>query len=114
MRWKGKFEGLKGYKLYGLKTSKLLNYGYPTARYDKDGIFSFIYRRKCPEADRKMLIKGLRQFLPFKKNITIIEHKAGATTIQFYCRLDSMPTVETMEKIENFLHTGEYFMDFEE
>ena len=114
MKWTGRFEGIKGYKLYRFKTSKLLNYGYPTARFDKNGIFSLIYRRNCPEADRTALISGLRQFLPFKKNITVIDHKGGATTIQLYCRLDSIPTVETMEKVENFLHTGEYFMDFEE
>ena len=83
-------------------------------QYTKDGVFSLVYRRSCPLADRKMLVNGLRQILQFSKNITVIDHKAGATTIEFYCRLDSIPTVETMEKVENFLHTGNYFVDFEE
>lgn len=114
MKWKGKYEGVKGYKVYKFNTSNSINYAHPTAKYTKEGIFSFIYRRSCPLADRKMLVNGLRQILQFSKNITVIDHKAGATTIEFYCRLDSIPTVETMEKVENFLHTGNYFVDFEE
>lgn len=114
MKWKGKYEGVKGYKVYKFNTSNSINYAHPTAKYTKDGVFSLVYRRCCPIANRKEVVNGLRQYLPFKKNITVIDHKAGATTIEFYCRLDSIPTVETMEKVENFLQTGNYFVDFEE
>lgn len=114
MKWKGKCEGVRGYKVYKFNTSNSINYSHPTAKYTKEGVFSFIYRRNCPLADRKMLVNGLRQILPFKKNITVIDHKAGATTIEFYCKLETLPSVEIMEKVEKFLQTGKYFIDFNE
>lgn len=108
MGWTGKFNGAKGYKAWKLNTSRCIA-GYPSAaRYTKDGLLSLIYRRKCQEADKRIITEGLREILGFKgKHLTLVSFDAGSVTIEFYCFLDEIPTEGVMNRVETFLHIGD-------
>ena len=108
--WKGTFKGTKGYKVWKFETSQYVSAYTPAARYTNEGLFYIVYRRKCPEVDKKILTAGLRKILGFKGHyINVVEYDAGTVTIGFYCFLDTIPSDETMFRLEDYLSTADYF-----
>ena len=106
--WKGLFNGIKGYKTWRFKTSVPLRGANLGARYYKEGVFSVLYRRKGDSVDKKTVADGIKSLLDFKgKSLTVTEYAAGIATIEFYCRLDNIPSEEVMQNIESFLHTAD-------
>ena len=109
-KWFGTFKGEKGYKSYKLTSSNCISYyGTPSARYSKYGVFEIMYRRSCPMPNKKKFIRGFREILPFNKFIYNCDYNAGAATIQLYTRINEQPSVEIMEKLEEFLKNGVYY-----
>ena len=107
--WAGKYDGVKGCMTYLLNSSnKCVGY-IPSAKYTKNKVFYFLYRRNCPKPDKKYLTECLREILGFKgKYLTVVEHYNKATTFEFYCFLDNMPTEEKMQELEMFLKTTDF------
>jgi len=109
MKWTGTYEGLKGYKIWKWATSSAIPGATPIAKYTKEGMFIFYYRRNCEKPDKKTFTTGIRDILHFKgKYLTVINYAAGAATIEFYCFLDHIPAEETMCQLEDYLQNGEY------
>ena len=110
--WYGNFNGTRGFKTYRFLTSNSTPGFPPAARYSKDQVFSLLYRRNCELPDKKLLTEGIREILNFKgKYLTITERYNNSSTIEFYCKLDTIPDNETMAKLEQYLQTADFFPD---
>ena len=104
MKWSGSTKGIKGYTVWKFPTSNAIPGYPPAARYSKDGVFSLAYRRRGRKPDKREITEGIRDILNFKgKYLTIVEHSASSTTIEFYCHLEKMPMAIEMKKIEEIL-----------
>ena len=104
--WTGNLKTSKGCKVWKFLTSNGMSACTPSAKYTKDGVFSFVYRKNYQEPDRKALSEGIRSVLGFQgKYLTVVDHSNHASTIEFYCKLPSLPTEEVMDNLEKFLCT---------
>lgn len=107
--WYGTMKGVRGFKTYRFFSSNSTSGCAPAARYDKNNLLSFVYRRNCDLPDRKTLTEGIRSIIKFRgKYIIVTDYKNYASTIEFYCFLDNIPSEETMKKLENYLKTADF------
>ncbi len=106
MKWRGTYQGLKGYKSWKFKTSVMIIHFPPGARHYKNGLFSLIYRFKGDEEpDKRAISAGIREILGSKgRYLTYIQSGAHTVTIEHYCFVDALPEESQMVALEDYLH----------
>lgn len=58
------------------------------------------------ESSRKEVSRALMSLFNARRCIRILDFKKGLLNVQFYCRLDSLPTEDTMAKVPAVIEEG--------